>query len=138
MKFEETLPLMRNGSKFKCGDQSGYYMICRKTLFDMDLGAGICNISTERDSSDIFQWGVDGNSLLSNDWEIYEKDNKSEINKIESILGKALEQTIFNFFMSKTKPFTTENALLPPLSKPLAEQIMNMINQFFDERKIKV
>jgi hypothetical protein len=138
MKFEKVLPLMRNGSKFKCGDQSGYYMICRKTLFDIDLGTGICNISTERNSNDIFHWGVDGNSLISKDWEIFEKDKHSEINKIESILGSAIEQTIFSFFMRNTLPFTTENALLPPLSKPLAEQIMNMINQFFDERKIKV
>lgn len=135
MKFEEVLPLMREGLKFKCGDQSGYYIVCKKMLFDMDLGIGITHISTEISSSDIFQWGVDGNSLLSDQWEIYEEHNEhkeNETNKIESILGKSIEQTIFNFFMNITKPFTPENALLPPLAKPLSEKIINMLKQFYE------
>lgn len=136
MKFEEALPLMRNGSKFKCANLSGYYIVCKKSLFGMDLGTGICNISTENNSSDIFHWGIDGNSLLSNEWEIYNDNANEEIKKIESILEKAIEQTIFNFFMSITKPFTPENAFLPPLSKPLSEKIINMLKKFFDEPKV--
>ncbi len=134
MKFEEALVLMRQGKKFKCGNQSGYYIVCKKTLFDMDLGTSISHISTDISSSDIFHWGIDGSSLLSDEWEIYEDNNEPEINKIESILEKATEKTIFNFFMSITKPFTPENALLPPLSKPLAKKVMNMLKHFFEEK----
>lgn len=137
MKFEEALPLMRKGEHFKCGSQSGFYTAHTKSLFGMELGISICNISPEYPSNNIFHWGIDGNSLLSDEWEPYiVEDKDQEINKIESVLGKNIEDIIFRFFMDITRPFTPPNALLPPLSKPITERIMAMLKQFFDEKRL--
>lgn len=131
MKFEEILPLLRTGAKGKCRDIPGYYLVVRKSIFDRDLGLSIFRVDPDLKSSDIFGWGVDGYSLLSDGWELYEEDSTSETQAIDCVLDKAIEQTIFNFFMNSTKLFTRENALLPPLSKPLAEKIMLTLKQFF-------
>lgn len=130
MKFEEALPLMRQGLKFKCVDQSEYYTVCKKNFFYTDCGEVISRIPIDKKDIDIFDWGISGQYILSDEWEIFENDNIEETKKIESILEKAIQQTIFNFFLSVTSPFTPNGALFPPLSKPLAEKIMRAITQF--------
>ena len=136
MKFEDILPFLRTGASAKCGNQPGYFLVCKKSLFGTDLGLHIYHAWPDPLTGDIFHWGIDGNSLLSDEWEICESDEQPEIQKIESILAKAVHQTIFNFFMGITMPFTPGNALLPPLSEPLADKIIATLQQFFDERKV--
>ena len=132
MKFEEVLPLLREGKKFKCADNSGFYIVCKQKLFDMDLGTTIYRI--DKGKHDIFNWGISGHSLLSDEWMPYDEDQQ-ETKKIESVMEEAIKTTVFNFVMSVTRPFTPENALLPPLLEPLGKEIIEMLKHFFDEKK---
>jgi len=136
MKFEQALPLLRSGSKVKCGNQSGYFIVCKQALFDMDLGLTIYKVDSELGAASIFHWGVPGNALLSEEWYIHTADEQQDTKEIQSILHRTIQQTIFNFFMDITKPFTPENAFLPPLAEPLADKITNMLKQFFDIGKV--
>lgn len=81
MKFEEILPLMREGKNAKCGNTPGYYTICKSKLFDMDLGKTIYRVDPDLNSRDIFSWGIHGNAVLSEEWEIYESEDKEEAKK---------------------------------------------------------
>jgi len=136
MKFEEVLPLMREGKKFKCGDQEGCYLLVRNSIFDTYLGESIYCWRNDPNLIEFFEWGVSGYSLLSEEWEVTDKEIPQEIYKIESTMKEAIESTIFNYFLSITKAFTPEGALLPPLAKPMAAEIFDMLKKFFDIKRI--
>lgn len=132
MKFEEALSMIRDGVKFKCGDNEGHYEICRLSIFESEQGETI-HLFQPNNRHDIFSWGIDGHSLLSNEWQPYQGITNTESPNVESFLAKAIEQKIFNYFMDITKPFTPENALLCPHAKPLAQEIINLLRKFLKE-----
>ncbi len=78
MKFEEILPLMREGAKARlCSNTEGEYWICgyQGLMADMsDKMPVIIRIDkNECAPRTLYDWGISRWMIMSEDWEIYER-----------------------------------------------------------------